>query len=332
MRRDPWIDSAGVAAGLAGAAYILAFSALTFANALQAKQDFLGVLLLTQTPADLSHLFHARTPVVLTPQDWTFLSSVGVLYGWICLGALLVGLTVAGFGAPKLITSVVGLFLGFFITTAAVRWFEGGAQNYLPDLQVLIVKFVYVYLLYLVVEVAKERLNLDRPWRPQFGFLFDGLFAIASSLIIASGYTDRFANLLLGPIFLVTSFLAMLVVEATATRTLLSLFSTLHDLELGRFAKRVQGVNRLPPRKQARARLKLLNEAFRANIGRPIGELALAYRRAIASVEADPANDHRPAGVLIIELRTTTWVLALLLIWPWIGLGMLYLALWAIGR
>lgn len=225
-----WLSSQRVGSALAGAAYILFFLPLCLWTAIQQNVSFFKTLLLIEVPPNIAKFFSEFSVPSLSMADIPFFAAVGIAYGVLCILYTLITYAFRGYGPVKLITSANGFFWGYLIAIEIGRVFFDlkGLQGI--EYRTHVLKFLYVYLLFIAFTVIRENVTFNRPWRPQFDMLFDGLFGILSSLLIVFGYQADVAGILLGPIFLITSFIAMIVSEAIFARMTVVMLYTFEDL------------------------------------------------------------------------------------------------------
>jgi hypothetical protein len=324
------LNSLRVALLLTAATYFLYFVPMCWIFAEDAGVDFLSTLLFLEIPRDLL-AGHIREPTgQLTSAASSYMSSLGVAYGAISLGCFALTFQIKGYGLVRAITSLNGFILGYIFTLYFARYalhitdvFENGNDS--------IAKIFYTYLLYLCITPIKENLKFNKPWRPQYDAIYDGIFATVSAGLLFFGYPEKFSTILLGPAFFIFSVIGMVISEFTTTKVFLALMRATAIFSSERFAAWTDYIESLPMSGSRITNMKI--ETFFATIFKswrlPIRRLAGFYRRGMARVmRQEPGFSldlATPTGHLTINLGTTVGVWLFFSIFPWIPIGFLAL-------
>ncbi len=311
------LSSMRVSAMMAGAIYILICLPLCALVSFQQNASIFRALLLFDIPINIQKAFVALRAPALDMTDVPFFAALGILYGCVCLLFGFITYALRGYGPVKLITSTNGMFFGYLLALLCAEFLFGVKGAVMESYTVHLMKFLYVYLLFIVFSIVRENVSFNRPWRPQFDMVFDGIFGILSSLIIVFGYDESFASILLGPIFLITSFFCMMLAEIAISHPMVAAVHTMFVLEneenQANFEKILETKGTW---RKIRRTFGLFWRVFRSSRRRPLDELVVAVRKRLKKLrlEGSLANDDN--STVTITIVPTLAFFMLLVIWP----------------
>lgn len=204
-----WRSVAG-AAVISGLILIAISIPATLVTAARAGRDLVATLLLLRSDRDIAALMARPNIGALDYSDASTAFALLSLYGVISLIVPLIVLVGRHEGTLKLLLLVWGMYLGLIFTSA---WFEWSSTGSLQLLNATAPRIAYLYLAFLVCETLKIVVAGKGLGALPYYYLLDGLLGIVSVLIIAAGYQPSFADLLLGPFFLVAVATGLLIAE-----------------------------------------------------------------------------------------------------------------------
>ena len=318
---DPILNSAKIGVGMAGVCYVLFFVPLCWLSAGQQNLVFLHVLFLLEVPPHIERLFREFTfPTFSLATDLPFLSALGILYGVLCLTSMLFYFSFEHNGrriskAVHFLTTTNGFFWGYLITLHISDWFLHVTDFDISLYPVYIIKFFYLYILFIVFSFIRNHLPANRLRRTQFEMLLDGLFGIISTLIIIVGFKGGLISLLSGPIFLVMVFLAMLAAEVIFSRPYAALMYSMVKLEVDPGVERNPGERGLEFLKRFAI---IYWQNFRVGITQPLEKTVYQVDEFIGR---NFPEDNEGSDVFSLNKKVFLSSFLIFLIWPCIGVG-----------
>ncbi len=111
-----------------------------------------------------------------------------------------------------------GFFFGYILTAIIISLFYR-TPLFASGYAFAVVSFLYVYLLYLAVFHAKYLMPRARTYEVEYGFIFDSLFSLVATGIIAVGFAASVDVVLSGIIFIIASFAMMLLANTAKIGT-----------------------------------------------------------------------------------------------------------------
>ncbi len=316
------IHSSWVAAFIAGMGYIFFFLPVCWIETRRDNLPFLETLLLVHVPPHIEDAFaNFIFPKFNINTDLSFLSALGIFYGVNCLLYVLIQATARPHRMLSFITSSNGLLLGFIATLQLSGNVLHSIELSFEDYRIYIIKYFYILTLFMFFSLIKQKLPQRETWRPQFGMLFDGLFAISVSYIFIIGYDPTLITIISGPIFLIVSFLAMIFVENTVTRLAVVQLAVVLHLVRKIPDEDVETREERPPLREA---LGTYLGTYKVMLRKPLGSLAKQIEEwEVENRKAFPAVTRE----MVIDLVSVTAYAAIFILFP-IGVSLLY---WLLG-
>jgi hypothetical protein len=227
-----------IAAGivLSGLTLSVVFLPLSYAAAIIAGRDPLVSILLTQSGHDLSSFVALRSLSDVQPGELSTIFGL-LAFSGLCLLALpLIFLVVRHKGFIRLMTLSYGMVLGLSLTLV---WFEWTSTGHVALFAPRAMEIGYIYLAFLFAEGSKVALEHKGLLAIPYTYAIDGIFGTITVLIISYGYRSSFADVLLGPFFLIavaiTIFISEWMILRPATILLAGTGQALADPGLIRF-------------------------------------------------------------------------------------------------
>jgi hypothetical protein len=300
---------------LVGVSYILFFLPLVIVAANQSGIGYIEALLLIELPEATQHAFSdSWFPRLSWQQDLMLIASLGMLYGVLAICGLLIDLVRTPYKLLFLITSLNAVFWGYVLTllfadiileTISVTW---------KSLRLYVFKFIYIYLLFLLIEVAKSRMPAQQVWQPKYEILLDGMFGLLSCYVLLVGFDPELLDILLGPVFLIAMFLVMFLFEHTVLRANLALLVAMSRIH--KWAKK-NGRENLGAKSMLAELWKRWVRAAAGPIDRSVQYLSRRFR------DVDDPLPPPPEGMIRVDSALFLVTTTILGLWP-IVIGLVY--------
>ncbi|MFH0958406.1 MAG: hypothetical protein V1897_06850 [Pseudomonadota bacterium] len=204
---------------LSGCLYLLIFSILCSVSAMRVGANPIDVLLFFHLPSQFggeywSPIFPFWSDLAARPT----LYACGALYGAIgIVFALAVPfLRIQGVVALAVVSN--GLFIGYYLTI-----YLAGPVLRLIDVSELThttiyLKLGYLFLVYFIVETAKDAVNYEGLLNRNYKRLLDGIYALVATFVVFRGFGAEAKAILTGPLFLIVSFATIFLSALTVGR------------------------------------------------------------------------------------------------------------------
>lgn len=231
-----WIRS--IAAGIVTSGGLLVAACIPSAAllAVLAGKPPIASILLLQSDAPLSY-FLTNSGHALDYEAYALIAALLGLYGVVSLCAPLLFWVAREAGYLKVLSLSWGMFLGLALTSL---WYDRISTPAYSVFQSYTPKIAYLYLAFLLAEGTKASIERHRLSALPYLYAIDGLFGIVAVLVISAGYPPTFADVLLGPLFLVAVACSILIAEWIIVRP-----STVLFIALGRTVGDVRFASRI---------------------------------------------------------------------------------------
>lgn len=307
------------AIAIVGIAYILFFIPVCWAASVQEGLQFPDTLLFIQVPPHVEKAFEEFFfPKFYMETDLPFLSALGVLYGVLCITRLLVGTLNAPYKLISLVISSNGIFWGYYLSLFVADYLLDTIDFTWKSYRIYIVKFLYIYALFLLSTTLKEKMFVSQPWRPGNGMLFDGLFGILATYIMVLGYGENILNIVQGPIFLALSYFIMIIFEHTILRFVLSLMVAMMEFMqemIEREDKDEDEDEHVPDKRIVWIVLRRLMNLWKINMREPVYLTAQKMQRIHQTIEEEYSQEDEEEDIRINVKMLLVFVI-LIAIWP----------------
>jgi hypothetical protein len=202
--------SLGFGCVLSGAILIGLGLPLTYLTAAVAGRDPTASILLVHAGHDWKAFVRTTDLSNVTAAEWSTVAGTLAFAGGALLTVPLIFWIVRRGGILRFITLMQGMYLGLGLTST---WFEWSNTGRLDLLAPRALETGYLYLAFLVAEASKLTLEDKELSALPYLYAIDGLFGTVAVLIIQVGYEPSFASLLLGPFFLISVSVSILIAE-----------------------------------------------------------------------------------------------------------------------
>lgn len=218
-----WILMYSVAIGFTCSSilFVIFGSSLSYMTAVMAGKDPLTSVLLTKSSQDLISFASLRSPFDAGLQILSTVFAIIAFYGILALSIPLIFLVIKHKGVSKLLTLTQGIIFGLSITMV---WFEWSKTGRITIFAPRVFDIGYVYFIFLLSEGVKAIIEHKGILAIPYIYAVDGVFGTFIVLIVSQGYDPSFADVLLGPFFLIGVAVSIFVVEWVMMRPATILF------------------------------------------------------------------------------------------------------------